>query len=273
MIPVSNHDATQPDAPENAGSLGPGRADSTSLAVGLMAKYWTPGEVKTRLAAEIGDVAACQLHYHCVQLMLRQLSDLTPHAWLALAPADRLVEVRPDLPLPWQATSQSDGDLGERISQVCQFLLGRSPLVGQIVVIGSDCPWITADHILSAGHALNNTDVVMGPAADGGYYLIGIRGPWAAKHGELFADIAWSTSLVAEQTRAVCQRQGLQLRELETLSDVDFVADLQRIGPEVGDARFQAALKTLNFHRQIPAVSRPVTTRPPESTSRSETAE
>jgi len=267
MIPESNHDATQPDAPENAGLLNagllnagllePGRAESNALAVGLMAKHWTPGKVKTRLAAEIGDMAACQLHYHSVQLMLRQLCGVTPHAWLALAPADRLAEVRGELPHPWRATAQSDGDLGQRMSQLLQFLLRSSPSVGQVVVIGSDCPWITADHIRAAGHILDDADVVMGPAADGGYYLIGVAGPWHANYANLFTDIAWSTARVAEQTRAVCQRHGLRLRELETLSDVDFVADLQRIGPEVGDATFPTALKTLNVLSQMPLLSRP----------------
>jgi glycosyltransferase A (GT-A) superfamily protein (DUF2064 family) len=96
---------------------------------------------------------------------------------------------------------------------------------GPVLVIGSDCPAMTVDHLRNAADALRAADVVIVPAEDGGYALIGMRRP----HPELFADMAWSTPAVMEETRARLRRLRLIWRQLATLWDVDTPADLARL--------------------------------------------
>jgi nucleoside-diphosphate-sugar epimerase len=122
-------------------------------------------------------------------------------------------------------TSQGDGDLGERLARASGEALAAG--VRRVVVIGSDCPGLEARHLAAAFDALQEQDVVIGPAADGGYYLIGLRGPAPS----LFENIAWGTSRVAAQTLATAARQTLRVRQLEVLGDVDRPEDLALVPP------------------------------------------
>ena len=113
---------------------------------------------------------------------------------------------------------QPDGDLGDR-------MLGAiAANNGQTIVIGTDCPALTPEHLHAAAAALDDADVVLIPAEDGGYVLIGAR----AIHLKLFSGIAWGTSAVLAQTRARVAALGLNAVDLPTLWDVDTEADLTR---------------------------------------------
>ncbi|MEM6520230.1 MAG: TIGR04282 family arsenosugar biosynthesis glycosyltransferase, partial [Cyanobacteria bacterium P01_C01_bin.70] len=89
-------------------------------------------------------------------------------------------------------------------------------------VIGADCPSITPDHLKTAFQRLQSHDVVVGPANDGGYYLIGL----SQACPDLFQDVPWGTPHVFEQTVAIARRLQLSLATLETLSDIDRPEDL-----------------------------------------------
>ena len=111
---------------------------------------------------------------------------------------------------------QGDGNLGERLAQA-------TSACGPVVVIGTDCPALSGEIIRDAFRRLDRHDVVLGPAADGGYYLVGLRRPAAG----LFAGIDWSTDRVLAQTLAAAERLALTVAPLlPTLSDVDVPADL-----------------------------------------------
>ena len=99
----------------------------------------------------------------------------------------------------------------------------------KVVIIGSDCPGITTSLLEEAFTKLETSYVVIGPATDGGYYLLGMR--QFVPH--LFRDIAWSTSEVAKQTLAIAAANGFTVAELVALSDVDHVEDWLAYGWEI----------------------------------------
>ena len=114
---------------------------------------------------------------------------------------------------------QGPGDLGERLGRVFEVLCGR----GQpALVVGSDCPALTAARIRTAADRLRHADVVIGPALDGGYYLIGLRRP----RPELFAGIRWGTASVLADTLSRAREADLRVELLEPARDLDTPEDL-----------------------------------------------
>ena len=179
------------------------------------------GTVKTRLAATIGADAALAAYRELVAITLRSLIGLAPEIEVELrfAPDDARAELTPWLQPNWRAVPQGGGDLGARLTHA--FGSAFADGCPRVVVIGSDCPHMTAADIRDAFGALEDTDVVLGPATDGGYWLLGLR----ATHPELFTGIDWSTPQVREQTLAQARSGGLGVRELRELSDVDTEAE------------------------------------------------
>jgi hypothetical protein len=125
----------------------------------------------------------------------------------------------------WLGTSviyrqQGDGDLGRRMAIAFQTALEAGKQ--RVVVIGTDCPDLKAEVMVKAFHALEQHDLVLGPAQDGGYYLIGL----CRLIPELFTGISWSTAEVLQQTMSIAQRLELAVAYLPRLSDVDRPEDL-----------------------------------------------
>jgi rSAM/selenodomain-associated transferase 1 len=119
---------------------------------------------------------------------------------------------------------QASGDLGERMHTAFRVHCAAGPLL----LIGTDCPPLTARHLRQAALALlDGGDAVFCPAEDGGYALAGLREPQPA----LFSDMRWSTASVMADTRARARQAGLRVRELETLWDLDVPSDLDRLHP------------------------------------------
>jgi hypothetical protein len=214
----------------------------------VFAKTPRPGRVKTRLAAEIGDHVAALLHRLLVDYTLRSLGEVADRRLLAFTPATDEAAWRRHLGPSWQAVAQSTDDLGHRLARCFAEQLSsdapdeatapREPETSRgptgeparrMVIVGTDCPWLTAGHVASALDALQQMPVVLGPAHDGGYYLIGLRGPWSQRLPPLFEEIPWGTAAVAEATRDACRRVGLEWHELTPLSDLDRPADLRQL--------------------------------------------
>lgn len=216
-------------------------------AVGLMAKHWTAGRVKTRLAASIGGQAAADLHRAMVTYMLRQLGNVAARRVLAVAPDNQAMEFVGEAGWRWQITAQGQGELGARMQRLLRLLLSSGD---KAVLIGSDCPHITAATVERGLAELETHDVVMGPAADGGYYLIGLRGPWQIHYSALFEQIAWGTETVADQSRRAAAAAELSLAELELQHDIDRPDDLPRLVNWVrkggGDPEFRQAVLALS---------------------------
>lgn len=186
----------------------------------IFARYPELGKVKTRLAAGVGPEKALAVYQ---QLLSHTEAVVAPLAvertlWLAAAPPAGAAPL-------WAGTTQrlqpALPDLGQRMEQAfdAAFAVGAR----RVVIIGTDCPGLSTALLHRAFHALHSTDVVLGPATDGGYYLLGLRRPQPA----LFQGISWSTATVRRDTLATAQRQGLRVRELPMLGDVDTAEDWQ----------------------------------------------
>lgn len=190
--------------------------------IAIMAKAPVAGHAKTRLIPELGAhgaaVLAERLLVHTIETALA--ADIGPVTlWATPDPRHRAfrdLAARHAIALE----TQVPGDLGARM-QAAMFAAH-----GPVIVIGTDCPAITADDLRSAALALGQgNDAVLTPAEDGGYVLIGGNRPLP----ELFADMTWSTPRVMADTRARIARHGLRAHELPVLWDVDEPADLARL--------------------------------------------
>ena len=179
-----------------------------------------PGFVKTRLAEAIGSAEAAAAYRTLVETLLRRF---TGFAGLELhyTPDDALAEVQPWLKTDWIARPQSGGDLGRRLHSA--FHVAFTSGARKVVIIGSDCPIVKPDDIRTAWAALETHDVVLGPAKDGGYWLIGLRQPYAS----LFENMPWSTDTVLQETLNRCRASGLKVFLMRVLSDVDTKEDWQ----------------------------------------------
>lgn len=180
------------------------------------------GHVKTRLAADIGPKAACEIYQACVGLTLERLASWHGRTTLCLDQPPRLPQAKAWLGDDWMLRPQQGQDLGERLAHATHtaFQDGAS----RVVVIGTDSPWISPSDIEQAFAALEQSDVVLGPTDDGGYYLIGLVRPSPG----LFEGISWSTPQVCAQTQARAAALGLRISVLPRRYDLDVREDVKR---------------------------------------------
>jgi uncharacterized protein len=226
----------------------------------LFARYPIAGRAKTRLIPALGAEGAAALHRRLVLRALRTAND----ACQAL-PAD--LEVHFDGATEramshWlgdnvRLVPQVAGDLGERMAAAFQESFRKGSTA--TVIIGSDCPGLDADVITAAFARLTEAPVVLGPALDGGYYLIGLSSPTA----ELFCGIPWGTDRVLAASLAVLQRLGCKAALLNPLADIDRPEDLpawRRIAAseDVYLVRVSVIIPALNEECQIGATLRAV---------------
>ena len=186
-----------------------------------MAKYPAPGRVKTRLARTLGPELACRLYHAFVLDLADRLRGLPYSVTWAYAPAEApFAEIVPGA----RCRLQEGRNLGERMAGAiaAEFRDGSGP----VLVIGADVPHLPASRLAEAAIMLErDADVVLGPAEDGGYYLIGVTAPAPA----LFEGVSWGTSDVLTATLARAAGAGLRTRLLAPDFDVDEEADLDRL--------------------------------------------
>ena len=202
--------------------MGPGQKPQ----IAVFARYPVVGEVKTRLVPSLPAGFAAVLHLAMVMdtaesALAAQALDSWPVALYWTDPEGRGAKV--DLPDHVIVRQQRTGDLGARLAAAFSELLSHP--ADRAVVVGSDCPDLGPDTIQAALAALDGHDLVIGPARDGGYYLIGLRSPAPA----LFEGISWGTDRVLTQTLERAARLGLTIHLLEVLEDVDTPDDLVRL--------------------------------------------
>ena len=191
----------------------------------VLARAPVPGEVKTRLVPRLGPVAAAQLHARLVErtLATSATSRVGPlELWCAPDARQSFFEAcRRTFGLSLR--TQPEGDIGARMSEAAQDALSRATAV---VMIGTDIPSLTLDDLREACAALDaGHDAVLGPAEDGGYYLLGLR-----RHAPtLFADIAWSTRHVLDATRQRLRELDWRWHELPRRWDIDRPEDIDRL--------------------------------------------
>lgn len=182
------------------------------------------GRVKTRLAADLGDAEAVRIYCWLTE---RQLAAV-PAGWpveVHFTPAGAEPLMRSWLGQKAGRTyhPQVEGELGTRLAAATAAALARG--AEAVCLVGGDCAELDAPRLRAAATALDAHDAVLGPAADGGFYLLAMK----ALPAGLFDGIAWSTAVVAEQTRARLRAAGCRWHELPVLRDVDTAEDWRRV--------------------------------------------
>jgi rSAM/selenodomain-associated transferase 1 len=181
------------------------------------------GRVKTRLASGIGEARALEIYSHLIQSTYSVLEDVSAPVWTYYS------DFIPETVNPPIAKSfvQDGQDLGERMAHA--FARSFESGMEKVVLIGTDCPTLQSQHLNQAFEALTHSDLVLGPATDGGYYLIAMK----RKADYLFEGISWSTSEVLSQTLAVATAHGLHFTLLDELSDIDTREDWERYRSQI----------------------------------------
>jgi hypothetical protein len=200
-------------------------AVDAGAAVVVFARAPRPGAVKTRLVPPLAPEEAAALHARLVKRTLET----------ARAASYRRIELHgtPDIDDPFfrfcaghfgaALVAQSGADLGARMLAAFESALAACP---RVLLLGSDCPALTARHLRQADRALRDgADAVFVPCEDGGYALIGLK----RVDPRLFEGVAWGGASVMEDTRARLQQMRWRWRELETLWDVDRPEDYERL--------------------------------------------
>jgi uncharacterized protein len=185
-----------------------------------------PGLVKSRLARALGEAGACDAYQRLARAVFRRIATLR-EVELRFTPEDAFQEIKPWLRMHWTAAAQSSGDLGARLHAAFTDAFAQGST--RVVIIGSDCAELEVADIQAAWRALRSHHVVLGPARDGGYWLIGLRRPEPA----LFREMAWSTPDVFRETVDRIRSNNLSLFLLPERSDVDTIEDWRRF--EAGD--------------------------------------
>jgi len=181
--------------------------------IALFARFPHAGAAKTRLIPALGEAGAAALHRRLVErtLAVVRASGLPFAVWTTGAPARDFADwLGESVPL----VEQGDGDLGARLAWV----------PAPAILLGADIPDLTPAHLLAAAKALDEAPVVIGPASDGGYYLLGLREPMPF----LFSAMPWGTDGVLAETEARLESRVIRCQRLETLADCDRPEDLAR---------------------------------------------
>jgi rSAM/selenodomain-associated transferase 1 len=181
--------------------------------------------VKTRLAAAVGAGAAAAVYRRVGRRVVRAAaSTRRTTVWYAPRGLRATVSVwlRHIAGLEYRA--QPAGDLGFRLAAAFRWHFSRG--AKRVVVVGTDCPGVGRSVLLRAFRALRSADLVLGPALDGGYYLVGLAAPCP----QLFEDIPWSSDQVFRASRDRARALGRSCRVLERLRDVDTVRDAAALG-------------------------------------------
>lgn len=224
-------------------ALGKGRMD-TGRVLGMFAKEPRPGTAKTRLAAAASPAWAAAVAAAFLLDTLERLAAFPARRLLAFAPAEAAAWFAAQAGGRFDLTPQGTGDLGERLAGFFRRRLEEGARA--VVVVGSDSPTLPVAYVAQAFEALETADVVLGPATDGGYYLLGC----GRRLPPVFTDIRWGGSSALHDTLACLADPAWRLALLPPWYDVDtlddwhmlrgHVAALRRAGQDPGVPRTEA---------------------------------
>ncbi len=201
------------------------------MLLAIFAKYWEPGAVKTRLARAVGAVAAAEFHRVCVDTLASRLASVQAERVLVHAPAERGAAFAHLVAKGWRLLPQGAGDLGARLERFFNWAFAGGAT--RAAVVGADSPTLPVEYVRLAFERLGEYPVVLGPAADGGYYLVAARPPAPP----IFDEIDWGSPQVWQQTMARLKAAEIPCSILPEWYDVDAPSDLVRLAEEL--ARFE----------------------------------
>lgn len=189
----------------------------------IFTRYPEPGKTKTRLIPALGEKGAAFLHRQLAEHLLGRVGSLHAEGFLSIevcftGSTEALVREWLGDNLVYQ--NQGEGDLGLRIVRAFERAFGEG--CERVAIAGTDCPSIDEKLVVDAFEKLYRNDLVLGPAEDGGYYLVGLR----SLIPQLFEGINWGTDRVWGQTVAIARSLNLQVASLPMLNDIDRPEDL-----------------------------------------------
>jgi uncharacterized protein len=191
----------------------------------IFTRYPEPGTTKTRLIPVLGEVGAANLQKQMTQQTISQVKELQKIARVSLEvrfTGGNLKKMHNWLGNDLLCVSQGEGDLGTRIERSLVNAFNQN--AEQVIIIGTDCPDLNSQILTTAFQQLEVFNLVLGPALDGGYYLIGLQQPI----GELFTNIHWGTAQVLAQTVEIAQNLHLSIGYLQPLADIDRPEDIKK---------------------------------------------
>lgn len=190
----------------------------------LFTRFPAPGHTKTRLIPALGAAGAANLQRQMTESLIDRLGGVLAVLSLQVYfTGGTLGQMQDWLGHERSLLPQGEGDLGERLRRA--FQQGFASGLQHVVVVGSDCPLLGVPQVMAAFAKLRTHDVVIGPATDGGYYLMGL----SSLRAPLFEQIPWGSDRVFEMTRAIALQHNLSVALLETLSDIDRPEDLAQL--------------------------------------------
>ncbi|MFA6687317.1 MAG: TIGR04282 family arsenosugar biosynthesis glycosyltransferase [Desulfuromonas sp.] len=197
-----------------------------TCAIIVMTRYPEPGQVKTRLIDSLGIEGSARLHQKMAQhtiATLEPLCDIKAVDMFVCFSGGTTDKMQAWLGRKLKYTPQIEGDLGVKMAHALEQVFNAG--YDRSIILGTDCPDIDTTTIVKALKTLSGADVVLGPAKDGGYYLMGLSKPCR----ELFHDIDWGSDQVLSQTCRVAAMQNMNVEFLQTLRDIDTTEDLEWI--------------------------------------------
>lgn len=195
----------------------------------IFTRYPIPGKTKTRLIPVLGAEGAAALHRCMTEHTVRVVRNLAQA--LDFSIEVRFSEGNIGLMSQWLGEDhifreQSGSDVGDRMWRA--FREAFEDNFRRVVIVGCDCPGIHETILETSLDLLKEKDLVLGPANDGGYYLVGMRKP----HRELFVDVSWGSDRVLAQTLVIAREQGLSVSLVSALDDIDRPEDLNKLNAE-----------------------------------------
>jgi len=195
----------------------------------IFAKYPVPGLVKTRLAKDIGDILASMVYRCFVQTVVARTHSNQYATIVFFTPAEKQVEIQQWLGAEQEYVLQQGDSLGKKLADAFENVFKQG--AEKAVVIGTDSPLLDDLNIEKAFNALDTADCVIGPAQDGGYYLLGMKKLYL----EIFDLDEFSTDKVYANTKAKIDGLDLSIEILETHFDVDTKQDLFELWRRLGE--------------------------------------
>jgi len=189
----------------------------------IFTRYPEPGKTKTRLIPVLGDVGAANLQKQMTEqtiFQVKELQKITNVSFEVRFTGGNLEKMQNWLGNDLGYQFQGEGDLGARMER--SLVNAFNQKAEQVIIIGTDCPDLNSQILATAFEQLKNFNLVLGPALDGGYYLIGLQQPI----GELFMNIPWGTAQVFAKTGEIAQKLNLSIGYLQYLADIDRPEDL-----------------------------------------------
>jgi uncharacterized protein len=189
----------------------------------IFTRYPEPGTTKTRLIPALGDVGAANLQKQMTEQTIFQVKELQKKTRVSVEvrfTGGDLEKMQNWLGNDLGYQCQGEGDLGARMER--SLINAFNQKAEQVIIIGTDCPDLNSQILTTAFEQLEVFQIVLGPALDGGYYLIGLKQPIA----ELFTNIHWGTAQVFAKTVEIAQNLNLSIGYLQALADIDRPEDL-----------------------------------------------